>query len=245
MKIGSDPPRRPGGPQRPAEGPAPPQAGGAAAPVGAPAPVRAIADTTEIFGIPEAELTPKVRTAIGQLMAEVDHLKRELGRMQARLAEVENLADQDVMLPILNRRAFVRELSRVLSFAERYRVQASLIYFDLDGFKAVNDTFGHAAGDAALAAIANLLVSNVRGSDVVGRLGGDEFGVILASATLDQARAKADSLAALIAETPLSWKGETFRLDASTGVYSFDQAEDAADILDRADRAMYERKRRR
>jgi PleD family two-component response regulator len=87
---------------------------------------------TSILGIPEAEFTPKVRDAIMGLMSEVDSLRRELSQTRSRLDEAEKTADQDHMLPLLNRRAFVRELTRYIAFTGRYNTPASLIYFDLN-----------------------------------------------------------------------------------------------------------------
>ena len=103
-----------------------------------------------VLGIPEAEFTPRVRDAIMGLMSEVDNLRRELSQTRSRLDEVEKTADQDSMLPLLNRRAFVRELTRYIAFTGRYNTPASLIYFDLNHLKQTNDTLGHAAGDAVL-----------------------------------------------------------------------------------------------
>lgn len=79
------------------------------------------------------------------LLAEVDDLRSEVSHLKSSLAEMENMADQDLLTTLLNRRAFVRELRRVATFAQRYGSKASLVYFDLDGFKALNDRFGHAA----------------------------------------------------------------------------------------------------
>ena len=113
------------------------------------------------------------------LMGEVDNLRKELQQTREKLEEVERTADQDQLLPLLNRRAFVRELTRYIAFTGRYGTPATLIYFDLDGFKQVNDTFGHAGGDAVLSHFAQTLQADPPNSDVVGRLGGDEFGVLL------------------------------------------------------------------
>ena len=107
----------------------------------------AAADTASIMGIPEAELTPKVRTAIMTLLDEVQRLRDELKQTQSRIDYLEQLADEDSLIPVINRRAFVHELSRMMSFAERYEVRSSMLYFDLNGMKAINDTYGHAAGD--------------------------------------------------------------------------------------------------
>jgi GGDEF domain-containing protein len=82
---------------------------------------------------------------LAALLAEVDDLRSEVSHLKSSLAEMENMADQDLLTTLLNRRAFVRELRRVATFAQRYGSKASLVYFDLDGFKALNDRFGHAA----------------------------------------------------------------------------------------------------
>jgi GGDEF domain-containing protein len=82
---------------------------------------------------------------LAALLAEVNDLRSEVSHLKSSLAEMENMADQDLLTPLLNRRAFVRELRRVATFAQRYGSKASLVYFDLDGFKALNDRFGHAA----------------------------------------------------------------------------------------------------
>jgi diguanylate cyclase (GGDEF)-like protein len=179
---------------------------------------------------------------LAEARAEVEALRAELARVQRRLAEVELLADRDALTPVLNRRAFTRELSRTLAFCERYEAQASLVFFDMDGFKAVNDRFGHAAGDAALQAVAATLIANVRESDVVGRLGGDEFAVILAQAAREAAHAKAADLQRRIEEDPLVFGGQAIPLRLSFGVRSYEQGIEAAQMLAEADAAMFLRK---
>ena len=133
----------------------------------------------------------------------------------------------------------------MVAFADRYGTPSSVLYFDLNGLKGINDRWGHAAGDAALAHVADVLLRNTRGSDVVGRLGGDEFGVILVQADDAAATAKAAELAAAIADSPLDWQGQTLNLSTAVGSFAFDGGEPAHAVLDRADRAMYDQKRRR
>jgi diguanylate cyclase (GGDEF)-like protein len=200
------------------------------------------ADAASVLGIPQAELTPKVQEAINQLMAEVDRVRQELDDSRARIEYLEQLADQDSLAPVANRRAFVRELSRNLSFAERYGTPSSVIYLDLNGLKQLNDSKGHAAGDAAILKVAKILANNIRESDVVGRLGGDEFAVMLSHADEDSARGKAEFLARTIADDPLEWEGETIALEVAFGVHTIRGGGDAGAALDAADKAMYAHK---
>jgi diguanylate cyclase (GGDEF)-like protein len=198
---------------------------------------------TSVLGIPEAEFTPRVRDAIMTLMGEVDALRRELQQTKTRLETVEKEADQDQLLPVLNRRAFVRELTRYIAFTGRYGTPASLLFFDLDGFKQVNDTFGHAGGDAVLAHFAEVLQDNVRESDCVGRLGGDEFGVLLSHATQEQATRKGDFLADKLRSAPAAWNGNAIPVGFSYGAFELRSGENADTAMARADEAMYAHKR--
>lgn len=202
----------------------------------------ATADIATIAGIPGDELTPKVRDAIELLMHEVQRMRQELEQAEKRVAFLEKLADEDSLVPVANRRAFVRELTRMVAYAERYNSVSSVLYFDIDGFKEINDRYGHAAGDAALRHIGEIFTLNVRESDFVGRLGGDEFGVILAQSDADAAAEKAAHLAQAIETTPLIWENQGLKVRASYGAYSFSGKENAGEALQRADRAMYEQK---
>ena len=236
MKVGDS---RPVGGAKSVSGRTVSKASGPGSAVSAP---RAIADTTSVMGVPEGELTPKVRQAIMALMEEVDNLRKQLTKATARLADLERLADQDTLVPLPNRRAFVRELSRVASYSQRYKAPASLIYFDVNGFKSINDRYGHAAGDAALLRVAQSLVENVRESDIVGRIGGDEFGVILVQVESDRAIEKAASLATAISSRPVMWEGQPLQVSAAYGVYALGGGEDPSEALAAADKAMYAHK---
>jgi diguanylate cyclase (GGDEF)-like protein len=211
----------------------------------APSASRAPTDSASVLGIPDHELTPKVRDALMRLMAEVDQLRRDLEQSRERIVFLERLADQDALAPIANRRAFVRELSRIMAFSERYDSAASVIYFDVNGLKPINDTHGHPAGDAVLMKIADMLVENVRESDIVGRLGGDEFAVILSQADEATASEKARMLVQKIEAEPLDWQGHAIPIRVSYGVYTFRGGDSAGEALAAADRAMYAHKQTR
>jgi diguanylate cyclase (GGDEF)-like protein len=201
------------------------------------------ADSAGFLGLGETDLTPQVQAALTQLFTEIDELRIEVRRLKAHLTEAETLADEDVLTPLLNRRAFVRELNRTISFSQRYDTPATLVYFDLDGFKAVNDRFGHAAGDEALKAVASRLLGQVRESDVVGRLGGDEFGVILNQADQATALTKAAQLGAAIEAEPVACGDYMTPLHVTWGLRTVDGTLTAEELMAGADQAMYASKK--
>lgn len=202
-------------------------------------------DQTAFLGLGEADLTPAVQAAMKTLLTEIAELRDEVSRLKARLVEVEGLADRDALTPLLNRRAFVRELSRVRTFSQRYGSPASLVYFDVDGFKGVNDLYGHAAGDACLHAVSERLTSNVRESDVVGRMGGDEFAVILVQTDAATAATKAAGLAEAIGRTPVQFGDRSAPLHVSYGVREISADMDPETLIAEADAAMFAHKRER
>ncbi len=195
------------------------------------------------LGLDAGDLPRDAEAAILRLLEEIEVLRVELDANKRRIAYLENLADRDPLTPVVNRRAFMRELERAKSFAERYGGPASLVFIDLDGMKALNDAHGHACGDRALMVVAETLIANVRASDVVGRLGGDEFGVILARADTAAAKEKAAGLAKTIAAARIDTDDGQIALSASWGVVELGATRDAAHAMECADRAMYAQKR--
>jgi len=203
-----------------------------------------ITDTISIMGIPEADLTEKVRQAIMTLMKEVDNLRRSVDNMSKQLAAAEKLADQDPLLPMYNRRAFVRELTRVQASAERYDSNSSLIYLDLDNFKEVNDTYGHQAGDHVLQELSQRLMASVRETDIVGRLGGDEFGLILSRTDKEAAAVLAIRLPQELKDNPIFWNDVPLEVGMSCGIVAIEPGIDVQDTIDLADNEMYQQKRK-
>jgi diguanylate cyclase (GGDEF)-like protein len=177
-----------------------------------------------------------------RLLQEMDALRLELKAMGQRLAEAEQLADHDVLTPLLNRRAFVRELQRAIALTRRHKTPASVIYFDFDDFKLINDRYGHAAGDAVLIAVAERLVGAVREADVVGRIGGDEFAILLQHADLNGANAKAIALALTVSSAPIRFDGHDIPVSVTFGVRQVGAVDSAEQALSEADAAMYLRK---
>jgi len=188
---------------------------------------------------------PRAQASAARLAAEVERLAAELELFRARIAELETRIDVDPLTETLNRRGFARELARSLAYVKRYRASAALLYIDLNEFKPVNDRHGHAAGDAVLKAIAAALARQVRASDVVARIGGDEFAVLLWNISGAAAAAKAAALEAAVHGTPVRWGSSTLVVGAAAGVAMLGASDSAADVLARADAAMYARKRQR
>ncbi|MDX2275717.1 MAG: GGDEF domain-containing protein [Hyphomonadaceae bacterium] len=166
----------------------------------------------------------------------------ERAELEERLQIAEGLAVRDPLTATLNRRGFMTELHRAMSEMERYGTPAAVIYVDLDGFKGLNDNYGHATGDAVLKHVGKLLMESVRDSDVVGRLGGDEFGVILTHVGAEEARAKAHALGEAIQSRPIMHAGMAHRVRISIGVHPIAQAEAPETAIERADEAMYAEK---
>jgi diguanylate cyclase (GGDEF)-like protein len=203
----------------------------------------------DALGLDLTRLDRRTRAAIEALCEEVVSLRNEAGGLREALADSELLADNDTLCPVFNRRAFEREVRREIALSGRFQTPLSLIFIDLDNFKLVNDIYGHAAGDSVLLKVADILMERTRETDIVGRLGGDEFGVVLAHATFDDSQRKAAQLAAAI--DALEVRDQSNRatpivqVGASCGVVEWRGGQSAAALIARADQAMFLEKSRR
>jgi diguanylate cyclase (GGDEF)-like protein len=182
------------------------------------------------------------RSDAALLAAEVERLVQQLAAARWQLAALEARADIDPLTGLTNRRAFERELARSLAYVKRHGTPAALLYLDLDDFKRVNDRHGHSAGDALLRAVASVLGRHVRESDVVARIGGDEFALLLWNCEEANAAAKALALEAAIGRTTVTHDGATLTIGASVGTAVLLPLDQPAETIERADRAMYARK---
>ena len=147
-------------------------------------------------------------------------------------------ASHDLLTGLVNRREFEARLERALKSAKAREASYALCYLDIDQFKIVNDTCGHSAGDALLGQVGALLKSKVRWRDTLSRLGGDEFGILLESCSLDEAMRTAEALREAVRNFRFTWEDRVFRLGASIGVVPISaDNEDFASILSAADSA--------
>ncbi|PHR18617.1 MAG: GGDEF domain-containing protein [Sphingopyxis sp.] len=169
-------------------------------------------------------------------------LEQEIVALKEDLAEMKQHAYHDVLTGLSNRRFFVESLENRVERCRRYGDNSALVFLDVDKLKAVNDTHGHAAGDALLIRLAKILKNHTRATDVVARIGGDEFGLLLDHLDGDEVVAKIDVLNAKLGSANLVHAGITLPLSASFG-YCFIGPQDTTDgLMSRADAAMYDAK---
>ena len=178
----------------------------------------------------------------GRLLEEIGRLRDQVAQLQERIEQLDQLAHQDTLISLPNRRGFMRELERLVDRARLYDHHAAMLFVDLDGLKMINDTFGHRAGDEALIQVADLLTRGVRRSDIVARIGGDEFGILLENATDESAHDTAARLVDLICGCEFDHDGDSMPLSVAIGVGMIDGSEGPDAVMARADEEMYRRK---
>ncbi len=213
-------------------------------------------DIGQVLGRLEADLTDagtntglsvdtsEAVAALRLAMLAMSEAEQRIERQQKRIRKLESLSSTDELTGLHNRRGFHQELKRALAQANRTGAGGILMMIDLDRFKAVNDTHGHAAGDAILKAVAKTLKASLRETDGVSRLGGDEFAVVLPATEADEADSRLAALRAALDVCTVSWNGKSLPVHASIGHAVFAAGDDLDSVLDRADRRMYDQKAR-
>jgi diguanylate cyclase (GGDEF)-like protein len=184
--------------------------------------------------------SPRLPVTPNEAKATIRRLRTQLARALARIDDLQASADTDFLLDIPNRRGFERELNRAISYIKRYHASGAMIVLDVDRLKPINDAYGHAAGDDALRAVAGVLESCGRRDDVLGRLGGDEFGWLLPGATPDDAVAAAERALRLAAAVETAAGDGALSLTAGIAVAL--TAVDGETLFERADGALREGK---
>jgi two-component system, cell cycle response regulator len=154
-------------------------------------------------------------------------------------------AIRDGLTKAFNKKYLLDRLATEFAYAQRHRSPLSVVMFDIDHFKRVNDTYGHLAGDAALYGVARLATQIVRTEDVLGRYGGEEFGIICRGVSVAAAAVLAERLRGAIEQTPLEWQGQSVRMTISLGVSGMPEipANSPTELIAAADEALYESKR--
>lgn len=157
--------------------------------------------------------------------------------------QAQTAALQDQLTGLNNRGAFDTSLKREIDLAQRQHTPMSLIVLDIDHFKAVNDTYGHSSGDAALKAVAQAITDTMRRSDIAFRYGGEEFTLILSNTDIEAARLVAERLRVAISQLTCSDGKRSFGFTISAGAAQLSQGEEGSSLFDRADQALYQAKK--
>jgi diguanylate cyclase (GGDEF)-like protein len=192
-----------------------------------------------LAGVSVVMLSFAIRSALMQ-----DRQEKYLTALQASQQQLQRQAHYDELTGLPNRRMFFERLAQALALAKRESWQAALLYLDLDGFKPVNDRYGHAVGDELMVQAATRMQGRVRKSDTLARMGGDEFTLVATHLeTSEDAGRLAGDLQRLVSE-PFMVEGHTIEISASIGVAIFPKdSTQAEELVERADQAMYEAKR--
>jgi diguanylate cyclase (GGDEF)-like protein len=188
-----------------------------------------------VFG----DLAADARAEVARLLEENEQLRSALDGMRVRVEALEHLADTDPLTPLPNRRYFMREVDRVIRHMARYGTSAAVMYVDLDGLKQINDCLGHRAGDTVLLHVAAILRRDLRSTDHVARIGGDEFGLLLDPVSGADAQTKRTTLMENIACSPIDLDGQPKTISLSIGLAMIRPDDSVETVLARADADMY------
>jgi diguanylate cyclase (GGDEF)-like protein len=184
-------------------------------------------------------IAPESSNYLGRFWLFEDQTKEQKVLQMAELN-----AEHDALTSIYNRRRFELDLPRMLAQAERDQSRLALMIFDLDEFKPINDIFGHECGDVVLKQVAQSLSAQLRRNEVLYRIGGDEFALLLVNISDDEVRIIADRNVTLVSSLAFGFKGTIVKVGCSLGIASYpDAADTPQDLLKLADQAMYEAKK--
>ncbi len=188
------------------------------------------------------QLSYPVRDADGRFIGRL-WIYEDVTRERQTAQQLIYLAERDALTGLYNRRRFEDELARFLKDSERHQRQGALLFFDLDEFKYINDTFGHRAGDSVLIRVAGEVGALTRKNEVFSRLGGDEFGVLVPDASEEDAIHLAERIVRAVSQIPFRLEGQNLRLTTSLGIAHYPKnAANAEELIAHADAAMYQAK---
>ena len=197
----------------------------------------------QIFDV-QQRLHQKINLADSALIAINDQLRGRTADLERALTLVEKLATTDSLTALPNRRYFDDQMNNSFARAQRHNEPLSLILLDIDFFKQINDTFGHAAGDFVLQELAKQIKPRIRDADILARLGGDEFGLLLDRSTVADAQIVSDLILTKIRAHAFHHNGEHIHVSISMGIAQINQhIQDIESLYSAADKALYEAKR--
>lgn len=199
----------------------------------------AIDQHLQSFQDDESTRLDKANSVIKELSEKIEDLEVEGDKLRTRIEESEQHAMRDMLTGIPNRQAYEERIGNEIARCRRYESPLCLVVWDVDKFKAVNDNYGHAAGDKVLKVVAETLDKHIRATDFIARFGGEEFVLLLPEIGLEAAAQVANKLREIIAETPFHFRDSRVAVTISGGVAQLKKDEPANDFFERADKALY------
>lgn len=197
------------------------------------------------FSKPDANYDGERLILLEQIIDFAANAEREILEQREKIAELEQLTRTDELTGLTNRRGLEGALESLLASACRHQEKGVICYIDIDDFKGINDSYGHAAGDRVLQKVAEIISDNVRLEDIVARVGGDEFVVVLTRTNLSDGLRKAKALQRTLDEAQVQAGRRSIGIKVSLGIQSYDGRTSVIEIMTRADHAMYADKRAR
>jgi diguanylate cyclase (GGDEF)-like protein len=170
-------------------------------------------------------------------------LEKKQHQLEQAYKEIEALSKTDALTGIGNRLFFIESAKKELYRCSRYGMDACILYMDIDHFKRINDSYGHVAGDATLSHFARVCRAQLRETDIFGRIGGEEFCVLLPHTPMNEALSTAERIRMSVESATLAWEGQTIVVTVSIGVALFQDEKEFSELLNRADRALYNAKK--
>lgn len=185
-----------------------------------------------------------LKTKIMEVKNIENYFNKMLDSIQDYYEKLQELSDRDYLTGLYNRRKFEEFLTYEVKRSVRHRHKFTILMIDLDNFKYINDTYGHASGDLVLKEVTQIFSSNLRNADILARIGGDEFAVILPETPYENGHAVVEKLRASLEATPISLMYDQVSLTASFGIAEYpEQGENIESLLTGSDLAMYKAKR--
>ena len=190
----------------------------------------------------EPSLDAETEEAINFALIAMGEAEKRIERQKKRIKDLESLSVTDELTQLLNRRGFMKQLRYSLSITRRTKVGGALMILDLNKFKDINDEYGHSAGDGLLTAIGSCLLEIVRDTDVVGRIGGDEFSILMPGAGPGIVTKRIQEIHNSVNKLKFQWNKNNLRVSVSIGRCDYDSNNKENQILEVADLSMYQQK---
>ncbi len=199
----------------------------------------AIDQHLQVFNENESIRLKASEAHVNLLLEKIEKMEEDGDHLRSRLEETQQQAYRDVLTGIPNRQAYEERIAEEIARCRRYQSKLCMIVWDIDKFKAVNDNYGHAAGDRVLKVVAETLFAQTRETDFLARFGGEEFVMLLPETDIEATKTVAEKLREIIAETPFHFRDSEVPVTISGGIAELAKEETANSLFERADKALY------